>query len=157
VIDTTVTANNGGGNPGYYQFTDLPPGTYSVQFVLPGGYVFSPQNADGLGVNGPVNSDANTVTGITPSVTLVSGEYNPNVDAGLVSGTDLGVTKIDCVTSVGAGHATIYDYVITVTNHGIFPAENVIATDTWPDFLTRTGFDYSWGLSTNCRTATSSG
>jgi hypothetical protein len=66
VIDTTVTANNGGGNPGYYQFTDLAPGTYSVQFVLPGGYVFTPQDADGLGVNGPVNSDANTVTGITP-------------------------------------------------------------------------------------------
>jgi uncharacterized repeat protein (TIGR01451 family) len=145
VIDTTVTANNGGGDPGYYQFTGLAPGTYSVQFVLPSGYVFSPQNADGLGVNGPVNSDANTVTGITPAVTLVSGEDNPNLDAGLVPGTDLGVTKIDCVTSVGAGHATIYEYVITVTNHGNFAAENVIATDTWPDFLTRTGLVYSVG------------
>ncbi|MCL4202707.1 MAG: DUF11 domain-containing protein [Pirellulaceae bacterium] len=145
VIGTTVTANNGSGNPGYYQFTGLAPGTYSVQFVLPNDFEFSPQNADGLGVNGPVNSDANPVTGATPSVTLVSGTNNPNLDAGLLQGTDLGITKIDCVTSVGAGYDTIYEYEITVTNHGPSLAENVIVTDTWPDFLTRISLVYSVG------------
>src|SRR5207249_1929902 len=41
---TTTTANNPTtGAAGYYQFANLPPGSYLVQFVAPAGYVFSPQ------------------------------------------------------------------------------------------------------------------
>ncbi len=53
-----------------------------MEFVLPGDYVFTTQNEDGQGVNGTVNSDADPTTGITPSVTLASGETNNNIDAG---------------------------------------------------------------------------
>jgi uncharacterized repeat protein (TIGR01451 family) len=149
VIASTVTANNAGGNPGYYLFAGLSPGTYAVQFVLPGGFEFSPQNADGQGVNGAFNSDANPVTGVTPAVTLVSGQTNLNVDAGVVqlvvAEADLSIAKIDCVTSVGAGFDTIYDYTITVTNLGPSAAADVVMTDNWPNALTRTGISVPVG------------
>ncbi|MBK9138743.1 MAG: isopeptide-forming domain-containing fimbrial protein [Verrucomicrobia bacterium] len=83
VIATTVTADDGGGNPGYYLFSNLPPGTYSVQFVTPTGFTYTTQNADGLGLTGPANSDANTLDGKTVPFTLVSGDAVTYVDAGL--------------------------------------------------------------------------
>jgi hypothetical protein len=89
VIDTTVTANNGGGNPGYYQFTGRRE-RMRCSSCCRAGMCSRRRDADGLGVNGAVNSDANTVTGITPSVTLVSGEHNPNLDAGLYQPASLG-------------------------------------------------------------------
>ena len=81
-IDTTTTDANG-----LYQFTGLTPGTYSVQFVAPGGYTISPQNA---GSDDTVDSDADTTTGITPQYTLASGENNPTIDAGLYQLASLG-------------------------------------------------------------------
>ena len=49
LVATTTTANDGGGNPGYYLFSDLVPGDYKVEFVKPAGYAFSSQDqgADG--------------------------------------------------------------------------------------------------------------
>ena len=75
VVDTMVTNASG-----YYEFTGLVPGNYSVGFVLPGGYVFSPQDQ---GSNDSVDSDADTTTGQTTSITLVSGENNLSWDAGM--------------------------------------------------------------------------
>jgi uncharacterized repeat protein (TIGR01451 family) len=89
-IDETVTANDAEGNPGYYEFNTLPPGTYSVQFIAPEGYAFSAQNADGQGVNGAINSDADAASGVTPQVTLVSGQRNSNLDAGLYQPVSIG-------------------------------------------------------------------
>ena len=43
-IGSTTTANDASNNPGYYAFTGLKPGTYSVQFdqtTLPAGYQFT--------------------------------------------------------------------------------------------------------------------
>jgi hypothetical protein len=82
---TTVTDVNG-----FYSFTGLIPGTYSVGFVLPDGYLFTQQNADNQGIDGAVNSDANQTTGITISITIISGENNINLDAGLIQ---FGVTS----------------------------------------------------------------
>jgi serine-aspartate repeat-containing protein C/D/E len=65
VIATTLTADDGMGNPGYYLFDGLAPGTYSVQFVAPTGYVLTAQDADGAGITGEFNSDADPVTGQT--------------------------------------------------------------------------------------------
>ena len=42
---TTVTANDGSGNPGYYEFPGLPAGSYQVEFVKPGGYGFTTPDA----------------------------------------------------------------------------------------------------------------
>ena len=49
VIQTTTT--NGSG---IYGFTNLLPGDYSVEFIPPGGYVFSPQDqgGDSVGIRG---------------------------------------------------------------------------------------------------------
>ena len=70
---------------GLYLFTGLAPGNYSVEFVLPtSGWSFSPQDADGEGTDGPDNSDANPLTGITPVISLAAGETNLNIDAGMI-------------------------------------------------------------------------
>ena len=74
---TTTDAN------GYYNFGGLAPGSYSVQFVAPNGYAFSPQDR---GTNDAVDSDANS-SGRTGSVTLLSGQNNTTIDAGLYKAT----------------------------------------------------------------------
>ncbi|OQX01179.1 MAG: hypothetical protein BWK80_60505, partial [Desulfobacteraceae bacterium IS3] len=66
---------------GYYEFTGLPAGKYMVRFELPEGYNFTPAN---LGGNDSSDSDADTFTGRSPSVTLAAGQHNPTIDAGLI-------------------------------------------------------------------------
>ncbi len=82
-VGTTLTDANG-----HYQFTDLTPGTYSVGFTLPPTYVFTTQDATSAtsNANNPsdfTDSDVNTTTGKTSTVTLVAGENNPGLDAGI--------------------------------------------------------------------------
>lgn len=96
---------------GEYYFIGLTPGTYSVGFDnIPSGYILTTQNADAAGINGALNSDANATTGLTSTVTLVSGDNNLNLDAGINSTT---------VASVG-------DYVwLDINQNGIQdPSEN---------------------------------
>ncbi len=79
IIDTMMTDADG-----YYLFDGLMPGNYRVQFVLPDGtWYFSPQNADGEGIEGEFNSDADPMTGITDCVTLEAGDSKLFVDAGM--------------------------------------------------------------------------
>ncbi|WP_083389696.1 SdrD B-like domain-containing protein [Trichormus sp. NMC-1] len=82
VIATTTTNTNGG-----YQFSGLTPGDYQVQFTAPTGYSFSTSDQGG---NDAVDSDANTSTGLTQTVTLTSGDFNGTLDAGLVPLASLG-------------------------------------------------------------------
>jgi uncharacterized repeat protein (TIGR01451 family) len=77
IIDTMLTNATG-----YYSFTGLVPATYSVCFTAPQGYTFTLPNVGG---NDAIDSDANSVTGCTQQVTLADGEFNPTLDAGLVS------------------------------------------------------------------------
>ncbi|MEM8554101.1 MAG: SdrD B-like domain-containing protein [Pseudomonadota bacterium] len=76
VIDTTTTDANG-----FYSFTDLTPGTYSVQFTPPTGFEFTLANQ---GTDDGLDSDANFITGMTQTVTLAAGDFNGTLDAGLV-------------------------------------------------------------------------
>lgn len=62
---------------GYYEFTSVVPGSYYIEFSKPSGSVFSPQ-----GEGTSTDSDADT-NGITPCFTLVSGENNQDLDAGI--------------------------------------------------------------------------
>jgi len=68
---------------GLYLFSDLQPGTYSVEFPLTvGSLVLSPIDAVG---NDGTDSDASLTTGRTTSVTLIAGENNLTLDAGYYS------------------------------------------------------------------------
>lgn len=65
---------------GYYIFQNLNPGTYHVGFTLPANYVFTTANS---GANDVIDSDPSTTTGLTGDYTLVAGDSNMTVDAGI--------------------------------------------------------------------------
>ncbi|WP_375446149.1 SdrD B-like domain-containing protein [uncultured Fibrella sp.] len=75
VATTTTNAS------GLYSFTGLTPGSatsYVVGFTAPAGYTATISNVG----SDTADSDAGPVTGMTQSVTLTPGEYNPTLDAG---------------------------------------------------------------------------
>ncbi|MCX6031065.1 MAG: carboxypeptidase regulatory-like domain-containing protein [Chloroflexi bacterium] len=80
VISTTTTSS-----AGLYSFRPIP-GSYSVEFVAPTGYFFSPKNAGGSSVD----SDADPNTGRTSAITLVSNRTDLTWDAGLYRKATLG-------------------------------------------------------------------
>src|SRR5206468_3005773 len=53
---STVVATTTTNSSGIYGFTGLTPGSYTVQFVAPSGYVFTTAN---VGTNDAIDSDAN--------------------------------------------------------------------------------------------------
>jgi|GEM_PF-2926837 len=65
---------------GYYNFIDLTPGNYCVEFVPPNGFVFSPVDQGG---DDSKDSDADTSSGKTIVTTLDPGENDPSWDTGL--------------------------------------------------------------------------
>jgi protocatechuate 3,4-dioxygenase beta subunit len=70
---------------GSYSFSNLKPGTYSVQFdktSLPANYIFT--NAD-AGTSDARDSDANVTSGKTAQVTLTSGQTYSDLDAGVMA------------------------------------------------------------------------
>jgi uncharacterized repeat protein (TIGR01451 family) len=91
VPNVTVTLYDSAGNPiatastdstGFFQFTNLPPGSYSVGFSnLPSGYTFTQANQ---GSDDSNDSDANPNTGLTSPITLTPGQNNPTLYAGIV-------------------------------------------------------------------------
>lgn len=87
VLLTTTTNASGG-----YLFNGntLLPGTYNVTFSnLPPGLAFT---APDQGSDDATDSDANPITGATPSVTVGSGQSDLTLDAGLV-GTGIDIIK----------------------------------------------------------------
>jgi protocatechuate 3,4-dioxygenase beta subunit len=85
VASTAVTSANGA-----YNFANLNPGTYSVQFVSPNGYSFSSANS---GNNDSIDSDANSSNGITQQVTLASGASNNTLDTGFIKNAPVASTS----------------------------------------------------------------
>ncbi|MRR28947.1 hypothetical protein EG834_01115, partial [bacterium] len=73
LVATTTTDANGA-----YLFTNLMPGSYRVEFTAPMGYTFTLPNVG----NDATDSDANA-SGVTGCYTLVAGQTNLTVDAGL--------------------------------------------------------------------------
>ena len=91
IVGVTVNLLDAGGNTvgttttdalGAYSFTNLAPGTYTVEFIRPNGLTFSPASQ---GTDPTKDSNANTLSGRSAPVTLASGENNTTIDAGLYS------------------------------------------------------------------------
>ena len=79
-LATTTTDANG-----KYLFDNLTPGTYTVEFVktsIGSSNSFSPLN--GVGSTPTNDSNADLVTGKSSPVTLIAGEYNQTIDAGII-------------------------------------------------------------------------
>lgn len=76
IIDSTTT-----NSAGYYLFNNLMAGSYHVRFVLPNGAVFTTSNT---GSNDAKDSDANPITGLAPSVTVVHNTRYLSYDAGII-------------------------------------------------------------------------
>jgi hypothetical protein len=71
---------------GFYEFVNLIPGDYKVQFGTPSGYQRTIADAG----NDAKDSDANQITGLTPTYNLVAGERDSTVDAGFYQLAGLG-------------------------------------------------------------------
>ncbi|WP_298821158.1 SdrD B-like domain-containing protein, partial [uncultured Chloroflexus sp.] len=81
LIAETVTGDDLLGNPGYYLFSGLTPGSYTVEFVLPTGFSFTIVDA---GSDDERDSDANPSTGRTGSFSLAANQLDRSRDAGLL-------------------------------------------------------------------------
>jgi uncharacterized repeat protein (TIGR01451 family) len=134
VVSTTQTNANGN-----YLFTNLTSGTYTVSFMLPGGYVFTTQN---VGSDEGIDSDANENTGETGPITLVSGAAEARIDAGLTILAQLSIEK-RVTTPTGGGSGTAIEagdelvYTLIAKNSGGTVATNVVITDILNTSLTQ--------------------
>ena len=78
-IASTVTDPDG-----TYLFLDLFPGEYRLEFVAPGGFLWSPRDVGVGDIDADeVDSDVDPVTGRTALLNLLSGDEDQTVDAGL--------------------------------------------------------------------------
>ena len=80
-VGTRTTANDVNGNPGYYLFDNLTPGTYSLGFTLPNGFTFTTRGPTGS--RDSADSDPDASTGRTETFVLAAGQYDPSWDAGM--------------------------------------------------------------------------
>jgi protocatechuate 3,4-dioxygenase beta subunit len=80
VIATTTT--NGSG---IYSFTNVVPGTYSVTFATPVGYIATPSN---VGTNDATDSDP--ISGTVAGIVVGAGQSNTTIDAGFYQPAALG-------------------------------------------------------------------
>jgi hypothetical protein len=90
---TTTTANHPtSGEAGWYEFTNLLPGAYQVEFVNPNLFVYAFTSRNRTDTNPDPDardSDADVLTGRSEPFTLAAGETNRTVDAGLIAPTAL--------------------------------------------------------------------
>ena len=81
LVDSTFTSLGGA-----YSFTDVLPGSYILEFSLPSGWIYSPQNATG----DLLDSDVSEITGLTSTFTVESGDNQDFWDAGLIELASIG-------------------------------------------------------------------
>jgi len=80
VVDSTLTTNDATGNPGFYQFTNLTPGTFYALFYPPPGYAVVAKNA---GTDRSLDSDVDPASNATAPLTLAWGQTDYTWDMGL--------------------------------------------------------------------------
>ena len=79
VIASTVTADDGNGNAGFYLFYNLQAGDYIVEFEVPEGVQFTTKDAG----DDNRDSDVNVATGRTDVISVADGEHRRDIDAGV--------------------------------------------------------------------------
>ncbi len=87
----TMTDPNNPGNDGWYEFTDLAPGSYYVEFTTPAGSSLMPTTPNAVG-NEADESDLDGSNGpnTTALFTLTAGQDEPRIDAGFFEPAQLG-------------------------------------------------------------------
>ncbi|MEZ4992772.1 MAG: SdrD B-like domain-containing protein [Saprospiraceae bacterium] len=100
---------------GMYMF-QVPPGDYKVTFEQPEQYTPTVPNAGG---DDALDSDMDTITLMTPVVTLVSGEMNLTLDAGFVT---------ECINITDAGSIG-YDQVLCAPGDDPEPFVNLVSAN----------------------------
>lgn len=119
---------------GNYLFTELIPGDYKLEFVVPEGFEFTIKNSG----NSENDSDVDPETGRTICTTLSAGETDLTWDAGIIEiirNSDLRISKT--VNNQNPNDGDVVTYSITVTNDGPDAASNVKVIDVLVD-----GLDY---------------
>ena len=165
--DYVVTTANDGSNDGAYQFTGLFPGVYQVSFDLPSSdYVFARQDQ---GADDAADSDADRSTGTTGNYTLVAGQTDNTVDAGMMQRASLGDfvwndadgNGIQDVGELGVDGVTVHlldgsgnpvddpnqtgtqDYVVTTASDGSYQFTNLVPGDYQVQFDLPTGYIFT--------------
>lgn len=117
-VSLTQTTNAGG----YYSFSSVMAGTYSLTEKTPSGYIAGKDAAGSLG--GVVGS--NTIS----SVSLAMGANGLNYDFGNLLPADMAIVKTVYPSSVNTGQAVTYT--LTVTNYGPATAQGIVVRDPLP-------------------------
>lgn len=101
---TLVTSDDVNGNPGYFRFDNLAPGTYYLEYTLPQGATFTSQNASGSS-----NLTASKVdkSGRTANFTVTAGQYDVSWDAGIV--LPVGTASLGDRVWIDANNNGLYD------------------------------------------------
>ena len=118
---------------GAYAFTNLPTGTYFLQFAPPAGFTFTLQDQGG---NDAVDSDVSPVTGRTAPFYLPPGTADDSRDAGLsaiVYGLSIAKTS-DAGSCLAAGNGVTYT--IVVQNTGTVAQSGIAVEDVLPPGVT---------------------
>ncbi len=85
IYETTTTQNDVNGNSGYYDFDDLPPGDYFLEFIRPSIATFTTRGSTGS--SDLADSDPNVSTGRTETFTVTAGNFDNSWDAGIIMPT----------------------------------------------------------------------
>ncbi len=126
---------------GWYFAQGLGPGTYYLQFFPPDGYTFSPQE----GSHDPaLDSDPDSLSGITDLIVLGSGQTNLTVDAGLfLTPGDLALGKAVEPAVVNVGDELVFT--LSVTNVGTPSTAQIQVTDDLPSAFGFSGYGATAG------------
>ena len=91
VFGNTITQMTFSNDQGFYDFNNLFPGTYVLEFISPqGDLIPTEQDANG-NASDNIDSDIDAARGKTNDITLVAGEYNKTIDAGFTFNSSLPV------------------------------------------------------------------
>ena len=124
---TTTDAN------GFYNVSNLPPGSYTVTFNAPAGYVFT--SKDSPAATDATDSDADPATGVTDSFAVTSGHNVVSIDAGMYAPPVISGLNGDTTTFTEGGPPVLLDNpaspaIVTDADSANFGGGNLTATIT---------------------------